>query len=136
MNKIFISVVLMLASNISYAQTTLGLICKSESETIPRMLRIDLAAEAVLFFDLGRATWLGLSGVTITDSEISAYRYASSRAQNTFSINRLEGTWESATETSFMSGTEQNGICISRPEIEMEQIAQDQLELLNQRRAF
>jgi hypothetical protein len=136
MKNIFASVVLIFVSNVSYAQASLGLACTSESESIPRLLIVNLADESAQYFDFGRASWASLSSTTITDSGIRVQRYSQGKYNRPFLINRIDGSWQSETLTSFLDGTRQQGVCISRPASEMTQVAQDQLQILNQRRAF
>ena len=135
--KTIVTLIALSASQIILAQTSIGLVCTSESESYQRHIKVKLSNSEVEVYDFGLSAWRPVYKINITTSEISFARIRDSSYQRLFAIDRLDGTWKSNTSEDFYdSSIEHRGICVSKNYTEMNNIAAQELARINERRAF
>jgi hypothetical protein len=113
------------------AQASFGLVCSTQSESVPRLLTISGASVQV--FDYGEETWKFFLTKSVDGDKITGKM----RYENSFNVNRIDGSWRSSTDMNYKTSiTTATGICVRKALNEMGQVAADYLAQLNARRAF
>lgn len=121
-------------SSSATAQVSFGLVCSSQSEPVPRLLKI--SGSSVEFFGYGQEIWQNLYSTAVDGDKISG-RALSDKLQNSIIISRINGSWQSSTDMNFNSiATTSTGVCVRKTMNEMDRVASDYLGQLNDKRAF
>lgn len=121
-------------SSSANAQVNFGLVCSSQNEPVPRLLKIN--GEQLRGFDYGGQTWFSFALAAVDADQISGTRVNNGYLQASFRVSRIDGTWSSATDMNYKDGARVSGVCVRKTEDEMNALARSYLEQLNNRRAF
>lgn len=135
MYRLFVALLFTALSSSASAQASFGLVCSSQSEPVPRLLKI--SGSSVEFFGYGQETWQTLYSAAVDGDKISGRAISKSNFQNFFGISRINGSWQSQTDMNFNSiATSTTGVCVRKTVNEMDRVASDYLDQLNEKRAF
>ena len=133
MNRLIAALLLVALSSAANAQENFGLVCSSENEPVPRLLKI--SGQQILGFDYGGQAWFEFAVPAVDADKIKGWRSASGY-NNEFIVNRINGTWGSQTDMNYKSSGNASGICVRKTIGDMNALASDYLAQLNTRRAF
>lgn len=133
MYRLVAALLLTALSSSASAQANFGLVCSTQNEPVPRLLKIN--GLQLRGFDYGGQTWFLFSNAAVDADQISGNRVVG-YTQDIFSVNRLDGSWNSTTDMNYKNSSRVSGVCVSKTEDEMNALARSYLEQLNNSRAF
>jgi hypothetical protein len=135
MYRLVAALLLTALSSAVNAQANFGLVCSSQNEPVPRLLKIN--GQQLRGFDYGGQTWFTFSSPSVDADKIEGWRNTGTGTfNNRFSVNRINGTWSSRTDMNYKDSESASGICVRKTDGEMDALASDYLAQLNNRRAF